>query len=68
MRSARYPSGCIGIAPANLTEPSRFPQSVNYDSRQHLDEKSRWIDVMTEASILPVNKRPRLAVRIHSSN
>ena len=34
----------------------------------HLDEKGRWIDVMTEASILPVNKRPRLAVRIHSSN
>src|SRR3954463_10038450 len=26
------------------------------------------IDVKTEASILPVNKRPRLAVRLHSSN
>jgi len=25
-------------------------------------------DVKTEASILPINKRPRLAVRIHSSN
>ena len=37
-------------------------------ARQHLDEKGRWIDLMTEASILPVNKRPRLAVRLHSSN
>ncbi|MBX6322611.1 MAG: major capsid protein, partial [Rhodospirillaceae bacterium] len=26
------------------------------------------IEVKTEASILPVNKRPRLAVRIFSSN
>jgi hypothetical protein len=37
-------------------------------ARQHLDEKGRWIDVMTEASILPVNKRPRLAIRLHTSN
>jgi hypothetical protein len=37
-------------------------------ARQHLDEKGRWIDLMTEASILPVNKRPRLAIRLHSSN
>jgi hypothetical protein len=28
----------------------------------------RWIDLMTEASILPVNKRPRIAIRIHTSN
>ncbi len=27
-----------------------------------------WIDLMTEASILPVNKRPALAVRLFSSN
>ena len=37
-------------------------------ARQHLDPKGRWIDLMTEASILPVNKRPRLAIRLHTSN
>ena len=31
-------------------------------------EKGRWIDLMTEASILPVNKRPRLAIRLFTSN
>lgn len=31
-------------------------------------EKGRWIDVMTEASILPVNKRPRLAIRLRTSD
>jgi hypothetical protein len=35
---------------------------------QHLDEEGRFIKVKTEASILPVNKRPRLAIRIHTSN
>ncbi|MEI6099892.1 MAG: major capsid protein, partial [Alphaproteobacteria bacterium] len=33
-----------------------------------MDEKDRWIDIMTEASILPVNKRPRAAIRLFSSN
>jgi hypothetical protein len=37
-------------------------------ARQHLDEKGRWIDLMTEASILPVNKRPRIAIRLQTSN
>jgi len=37
-------------------------------ARQMMDAKGRWIDLMTEASILPVNKRPRLAIRIFSSN
>ena len=37
-------------------------------ARQMMDAKGRWIDLMTEASILPVNKRPRLAIRLHSSN
>ena len=37
-------------------------------ARQMIDAKGRWIDLMTEASILPVNKRPRLAIRLHSSN
>lgn len=53
--------------PANLLETANTIGLPLY-ARQHLDEKGRWIDVMTEASILPVNKRPRLAVRIHSSN
>ena len=37
-------------------------------ARQIMDEKDRWIDIMTEASILPVNKRPRTAIRLFSSN
>ena len=40
-------------------------------SRQHGDAPYRLVDViaaMAEASILPVNKRPRLAIRLHSSN
>ena len=41
---------------------------LQQEIRQHLDEKGRWIDLMTEASILPVNKRPRIAIRIHTSN
>lgn len=53
--------------PANLLETANMIGLPLY-ARQHLDEKGRWIDVMTEASILPVNKRPRLAVRLHSSN
>ena len=53
--------------PANLLEAANTVGLPLY-ARQHLDEKGRWIDLMTEASILPVNKRPRLAIRLHSSN
>ncbi|XOJ27238.1 major capsid protein [Paracoccus sp. SJTW-4] len=53
--------------PANLLEAANTIGLPLY-ARQHLDEKGRWIDLMTEASILPVNKRPRLAVRLHTSN
>jgi len=52
---------------ANLLETANTIGLPLY-ARQHLDEKGRWIDLMTEASILPVNKRPRLAVRLHTSN
>ncbi|MBJ6372752.1 major capsid protein [Sedimentitalea arenosa] len=53
--------------PANLLETANSVGLPLY-ARQHLDAKGRWIDLMTEASILPVNKRPRLAIRLHSSN
>jgi len=53
--------------PANLLEAANTMGLPLY-ARQHLDEKGRWIDLMTEASILPVNKRPRIAIRLHSSN
>ena len=53
--------------PANLLEAANTLGLPLY-ARQHLDEDGRWIDLMTEASILPVNKRPRLAIRLHSSN
>jgi hypothetical protein len=53
--------------PANLLEAANTVGLPLY-ARQHLDDKGRWIDLMTEASILPVNKRPRLAIRLHSSN
>jgi len=33
-----------------------------------MDAKGRWIDLMTAGSILPVNKRPRLAIRLFSAN
>ena len=33
-----------------------------------MDDKDRWINILTEASILPVNKRPRNAIRLFSSN
>jgi len=33
-----------------------------------IDAKGRWIDLMTESSILPVNKRPRMAIRLFSAN
>ena len=52
--------------PANLLETANTLGLPLY-ARQHLDEKGRWIDLMTDASILPVNKRPRMAIRLHSS-
>ena len=53
--------------PANLLETANTVGLPLY-ARQLMDTKGRWIDLMTEASILPVNKRPRLAIRLHSSN
>ena len=53
--------------PANLLEAANTMGLPLY-ARQHLDEKGRWIDLMTEASILPVNKRPRIAIRLQTSN
>jgi len=53
--------------PANLLETANTVGLPLY-ARQIIDAKGRWIDLMTEASILPVNKRPRLAIRLHSSN
>jgi hypothetical protein len=53
--------------PANLLETANTVGLPLY-ARQMIDAKGRWIDLMTEASILPVNKRPRLAIRIHTSN
>lgn len=54
-------------APADLLEAANTIGQPMY-ARQLLDPKGRWIDLMTEANILPVNKRPRLTVRIHTSN
>ena len=67
-----FPTGTMDTfttygGPANLLETANTIGLPLY-ARQHLDEKGRWIDVMTEASILPVNKRPRLAIRLHTSN
>jgi len=53
--------------PANLLETANTVGLPLY-ARQMIDAKGRWIDLMTEGSILPVNKRPRLAIRLHSSN
>ncbi len=53
--------------PANLLEAANTMGLPLY-ARQHLDEKGRRIDLMTEASILPINKRPRIAIRPHTSN
>ncbi len=54
-------------APANLLETANTVGQEIY-ARQMIEPKGRWIDLMTEANILPVNKRPRLAIRLHSSN
>ena len=54
-------------APANLIETVNTVGLPIY-ARQIARNDGSAIDVKTEASILPINKRPRLAVRIHSSN
>ena len=54
-------------APADLLEAANTIGQPIY-ARQLMDPKGRWIDLMTEANILPVNKRPRMAIRLHSSN
>lgn len=54
-------------APADLLEAANTIGQEMY-ARQLIEAKGRWIDLMTESNILPVNKRPRLAVRVHSSN
>jgi hypothetical protein len=54
-------------APANLIETVNTMGLPIY-ARQIARTDGSAIDVKTEASILPVNKRPRLAVRIFSSN
>jgi hypothetical protein len=54
-------------APANLIETVNTVGLPIY-ARQIARPDGSAIDVKTEASILPVNKRPRLAVRIFSSN
>lgn len=54
-------------APANLLETANTVGQEIY-ARQMIEPKGRWIDLMTEANILPVNKRPRLAIRLHTSN
>ncbi len=54
-------------APANLIETVNTIGLPMY-ARQLARPDGSAIEVKTEASILPVNKRPRLAVKIHSSN
>ena len=54
-------------APANLIETVNTMGLPIY-ARQIARPDGSAIEVKTEASTLPVNKRPRLAVRIHTSN
>jgi len=54
-------------APANLIETVNTIGLAMY-ARQLARPDGSAIEVKTEASILPVNKRPRLAVKIRSSN
>jgi hypothetical protein len=54
-------------APANLIETVNTIGLAMY-ARQLPRPDGSAIEVKTEASILPVNKRPRLAVKIHTSN
>ncbi len=53
-------------APANLIETVNTMGSPIY-ARQIARNDGSAIDVKTEASVLTVNKRPRLAVKIFSS-
>ncbi len=52
--------------PANLIETANTIGLPLY-ARQLMRQDGSGIDLKTEASILPVNKRPRLAIRLHSS-
>jgi hypothetical protein len=54
-------------APANLIETVNTV-GLPISARQLARQDGSAIEVKTEASILPINKRPRLAVRIFSSN
>ena len=54
-------------APANLIETVNTVGLPIY-ARQIARPDGSAIEVKTDASILPVNKRPRLAVHLHSSN
>jgi hypothetical protein len=54
-------------APANLIETVNT-MGLSIYARQIARPDGSAIDVKTEASPLPVNKRPRLAVKIHASN
>ncbi|WP_439561151.1 major capsid protein [Roseinatronobacter sp.] len=54
-------------APADLLEAANTIGQEMY-ARQLVESKGRWIDLMTESNILPVNKRPRIVIRLHSSN
>jgi hypothetical protein len=67
-----FPLGTIDTfvtygAPANLIETVNTVGLPIY-ARQLARPDGSVIEVKTEASILPVNKRPRLAVRLFSSN
>jgi hypothetical protein len=67
-----FPLGTIDTfvtygAPANLIETVNTVGLPIY-ARQLSRPDGSVIEVKTEASILPVNKRPRLAVRLYSSN
>ena len=67
-----FPMGTIDTfttygAPANLIEAANTVGLPLY-ARQLPRERGDGIDLLTEASILPVNKRPALAVRLFSSN
>lgn len=67
-----YPLGTLDTfvtygAPANLIETVNTVGLPMY-ARQIARLDGSAIDVKTEASILPVNKRPGLAIRIFSSN
>jgi hypothetical protein len=54
-------------APANLIETVNTIGLPMY-ARQLARPDGSAIEVKTEASVLPINKRPRLAVKITSSN